>query len=64
MNTLIVFFIGRSTIFPGPTVQGPPMIVINLVLILVRDTVLIAASNADPVALFYLNYLALWYESD
>ena len=30
---LIVFFLGKSTTFPGPIVHGPPIVATNLVLI-------------------------------
>ena len=33
MKDLIVFFLGKSTTFPGPTVQGPPKVATILVLI-------------------------------
>lgn len=31
MKLLIVFFKGRSTTFPRPSVHGPPMVATNLV---------------------------------
>lgn len=56
---LIVFFLGKSTTFPGPTVQGPPMVATNLVLMPISFTKLIAIWNAEPVALFYLCSLGI-----
>lgn len=53
-NDLIVFFLGKSTTFPGPTVHGPPIVAINLVLIPIYASKLIATWKAAPVALFYL----------
>ena len=53
-NDLIVFFLGRSTTFPGPRVHGPPIVATNLVLIPIYVNKLIATWNAAPVARFYL----------
>lgn len=53
----MVFFLGRSTTLPGPTVQGPPIVATNLVFIPISLSKLIAIWKAEPVALFYLCYL-------
>lgn len=42
MYTLIVFFKGRSTTWPGPIVQGPPIKDTNLVLMPTLHIVLTA----------------------
>ena len=41
-NALIVFFLGKSTTFPGPIVHGPPIVATNLVFIPISFIRLIA----------------------
>lgn len=63
MYTLIVFFKGKSTTCPGPIVQGPPIKDTNLVFTPTLHIKLTAICMAAPVALFYLFYRRLKYES-
>lgn len=60
---LIVFFLGRSTTFPGPIVHGPPKVATNLVLIPMAFNKLMATWKAAPVARFYLWSLGMTYAS-